>query len=314
MTSLLPLATSTIQPIVVDFAINFLGWATTIFIGSGSKYYDFTGSLAFIITNIYSHTHGSGTSLIRQRIATGMIVIWSARLGIFLFNRILKHGGIDKRVEKHVNNHQRFFTMWFLQGVWVMMNSLPILTLNAHGKTMTTPLTILDGIQIVSYLLGLTLQIIADEQKSNFNVKNKGRYITTGLWKYCQHPNYFAEFLIHSSIALFCAPALFQGTLSQKLVVFSPLFEILLIRYVSGVPILQNDGMKKWGKEPDYLLYRKNTSLLVPWPWHVTNEVVTTVSSSRLGSGGGGGGTTPSKNRSRSRSSKTATMAQRRGK
>jgi len=305
---LLPPAVSTFQPLVLDFAVNALGWSVTLLTKSGSKFYDLTGSLAFVLTATYSFARGSGTTLIRQKVATGMIVLWSVRLGAFLFARILKHGGIDKRVEKHVSNHRRFAVMWFLQGVWVAMNLLPILTINANANTLNAPLSLWDAFPIAGFAVGLSLQVIADEQKNSFNEKNKGKFINTGIWKYSQHPNYFSEFMIHSSLALFCAPALFKGTTSQKIVALSPLFEMLLIRYVSGIPILQRDGMEKWGNDADYIEYRKSTSLLIPWPFRVSNDLGDERSSAR---GGFGGGATSSKHRSRSRSSKTATMSQR---
>jgi steroid 5-alpha reductase family enzyme len=308
----LPLASSTLQPIALDFAINTIGWGFTVLTKAGSKFYDLTGSIAFVITATYSYSRGAETTtLMRQGVATGMIVFWSVRLGAFLFIRILKHGGIDKRVEKHVSNHRRFAIMWFLQGVWVAMNLLPVLTINANAKTLFAPLTIWDSIPLTGYTLGLGLQILADEQKNEFNKHNKGKWINTGIWKYSQHPNYFAEFIIHSSIAIFCAPALWKGTFSQKVVAFSPLFEMLLIRYVSGIPILQRDGMEKWGNQPEYIEYRKSTSLLIPWPYRVTNDLDEVKTTIRGGGGGAGGAGGITKNRSRSRSSKTATMAQR---
>jgi steroid 5-alpha reductase family enzyme len=60
--------------------------------------------------------------------------------------------------------------------------------------------------------------------------------MTQGLWRYSRHPNYFGEALF--TIGLFIiATSIYNGWITF----YSPLIIILLLRYVSGVPILEKE-------------------------------------------------------------------------
>jgi steroid 5-alpha reductase family enzyme len=43
-----------------------------------------------------------------------------------------------------------------------------------------------------------------------------------------------------------------------------PLFNCFILRFVSGVPLLETSADKKWGSSPDYIAYKANTPLLIP--------------------------------------------------
>ncbi len=45
----------------------------------------------------------------------------------------------------------------------------------------------------------------------------------------------------------------------------SPLLEYALIRYISGVPMLEESGDKKYGKDPKWQEYKKNVPVFVPF-------------------------------------------------
>jgi steroid 5-alpha reductase family enzyme len=44
----------------------------------------------------------------------------------------------------------------------------------------------------------------------------------------------------------------------------SPFFVALLLTKVSGVPLLRKSGDERWGDDPEYQAYRKNTPTLIP--------------------------------------------------
>jgi steroid 5-alpha reductase family enzyme len=56
----------------------------------------------------------------------------------------------------------------------------------------------------------------------------------TGLWKYSRHPNYFGEALLWWGLYLITC-----GVKHGLFTFFSPLIITLLLRYVSGVPLLE---------------------------------------------------------------------------
>lgn len=54
-------------------------------------FYDLTGALTFISMTLFSIFSNNQPSF-HQYVAAGMIILWSGRLGTFLFTRILKAG------------------------------------------------------------------------------------------------------------------------------------------------------------------------------------------------------------------------------
>ena len=51
----------------------------------------------------------------------------------------------------------------------------------------------------------------------------------------------------------------------QFLSVLSPMFVHFLITKISGIPLLEKAGMKKWGHLAEYQNYLRNTPSLVPF-------------------------------------------------
>lgn len=87
--------------------------------------------------------------------------------------------------------------------------------------------------------------------------------MTTGLWKYSRHPNYFGEASMWWGIWLILfsvVPELWYLT------IFSPLLITLLLTKVSGIPMLK----KRWEGDPEWEEYKVRTPALIPWfPKHV---------------------------------------------
>ncbi len=46
----------------------------------------------------------------------------------------------------------------------------------------------------------------------------------------------------------------------------SPIFVVVLLTRVSGIPLLEARGQKRWGDDPDYKAYVARTSVLIPLP------------------------------------------------
>lgn len=49
--------------------------------------------------------------------------------------------------------------------------------------------------------------------------------------------------------------------------VVSPLFVTLLLTRISGIPMLEKSGLRRWGHDQRYRDYLKNTAVLVPFLW-----------------------------------------------
>ena len=115
------------------------------------------------------------------------------------------------------------------------------------------------------WILGFSIEVIADNQKSKFrsNPDNKDKFITTGIWSWSRHPNYFGEILLWIGITVIAFPVL-QGW--QFITLISPIFIIILLTQISGVRLLELRGKKKWGDNEEYKNYIRNTSVLIPLP------------------------------------------------
>lgn len=243
---------------LTDLGIQWAGWALAAACKT-EKFYDLAGSGTFILLAHLSRIWG-GARHVRQNVQTGLVTAWGLRLGTFLFLRILKDGH-DRRFNNVRENPGTFFVYWTVQAVWIFTTLLPTLMLNSERRD--EPLGWRDYVGWSVWGLGFTVQAIADQQKWRFksDPDNAGKFIQSGLWAYSRHPNYFGEILQWSGLWL-SASSVMQGP--QYFSVISPMFVWFLLNYVSGVPLLEKQGLKKWGSDPAYQNYLKNTPVL--WP------------------------------------------------
>lgn len=222
------------------------------------KFTDITYSLSFIFIAIYIYSRSSHKTF--ETIGTLLILIWAVRLGGFLLYRVFKNGR-DKRFDGMRESFTRFAKFWLGQAIvaWALM--IPLI-LSFSGSKSYTGYSI---IGIIVWLLGLVIESAADFQKYNFrlNAKNKDKWIESGVWRYSRHPNYFGEILIWIGIYIYTFPAL---TATARIVgLISPLLIFILLRYGSGIPILEKSADKKWGNNPNYIEYKRKTNLLIPF-------------------------------------------------
>lgn len=89
-----------------------------------------------------------------------MILLWTGRLGVFLFTRILGAGG-DNRFDEIKKSKLYFFVTWMSQGMWVVVTSGPLLVLMTK-KDISTSIQVLEIIGIVIWAFGLVFEAIAD--------------------------------------------------------------------------------------------------------------------------------------------------------
>lgn len=190
------------------------------------------------------------------------VTLWAMRLGTFLLIRVNKTGK-DSRFDEMRSDPVKFAGFWSLQALTVWVVSLGFIVFFEKGFK---PDVGLFAAGLVIWGFGLVFEAIADWQKYRFtqNPKNKGKWIESGLWKYSRHPNYFGEILVWYGLWLAISSGLSGG--NRWLSVVSPLFIMFLLLFVSGIPILERNADKKWGKQADYKRYKRQTSILLPLP------------------------------------------------
>jgi steroid 5-alpha reductase family enzyme len=189
-----------------------------------------------------------------------IVLVWAARLGGFLLYRVIKKGK-DARFDGMRESFTKFGKFWLGQAltVWVMM--IPsVFAFNAEPSRDWLAIT---GVAV--WAVGLVCETVADLQKMTFsnNPANKNKWIDTGIWHYSRHPNYFGEILVWVGVYLYTIASLplLQGIIS----LVSPAFIIILLLFISGIPILEKSADERWGNDAKYRAYKKHTHILVPF-------------------------------------------------
>lgn len=221
-------------------------------------YFDLTGSLSYIST-VLAAIYLSPNLDTRDMIICAMIAIWAARLGSFLFWRIKKDGQ-DKRFVVMKTQFFWFLMTWTLGGLWVLVTMAAGLA--AMTSDASIPLGPMAYLGIALWVAGMLIEVVADSQKTQFRKvpENRDRFITTGLWAWSRHPNYFGEITLWLGLALVALPVLSGWQLATMI---SPIFVYVLLTKISGIPLLERMAKKKWGSEPEFISYTESTPALI---------------------------------------------------
>jgi len=277
-------------PLAASYGVQVA--AASIFVPlKTEKYYDLTGATGHLLSaavsiygpSIYKHFSSGGSLLAyrlpplttfapRQLVITLALSLWAARLGVFLFHRI-SNAGSDSRFDKIKQQPVRFFTAWVIQGTWISLIGLPVWLTNAVPVAKTRSWGRMDTAIIAFAALSWGAEILADRQKSVWKQeqkegKHQEKFITSGLWGVTRHPNYVAEVAFQTSLfALSCRSLMVPGIpyAAVGLAATSPLFTYFILRYLSGVPMLEKAAKKKWGDDPAWKKYSQTTPVFFPW-------------------------------------------------
>ncbi|MCK2030383.1 DUF1295 domain-containing protein [Microbacterium galbinum] len=246
--------------VAAAFVIQILAFIPAFLLRT-ERFFDLTGSATFFVISVVLVLLRPMPDA-RSWILAGMVMLWAARLGSFLAMRVHKAGS-DGRFDEIKGSPLRFLQVWVIQGAWVSLTAAAAWIAISTDAAARPPLGWLSIVGVVVWALGMVVEIVADAQKSAFrkDPRNRDEFIRTGLWSRSRHPNYFGEIVIWVGVFITAAPVL---TGWQWVAVLSPLFVILLLTRVSGIPLLEARAEKKWGDRADYIAYRDSTPVLVP--------------------------------------------------
>jgi len=247
------------QGLLLSLFINLLFFFFAL-IKQSDHFTDITYSLSFITLSLfYAFTQPLPGTI--PLIAIVLVVAWAVRLGGYLLLRIFWMGK-DARFDHMRNKPVRFLFFWLLQALTVWVLLLPLYSYQSAPHT--TELNILSALGILTWLLGLIIESVADMQKFTHKARNpQGKWLDQGLWHLSRHPNFFGEMLVWWGFYLIVIP---DGWPLRILALVGPLFITCLLRFISGVPLLEKSAHKKYGHLPEYHEYRTRTRLLLPLP------------------------------------------------
>ena len=246
--------------VALAFLIQWVGFAFAFSLRT-ERFFDTFGAATFILASwlalLLSSSFNSASLIL-----AGMITIWALRLGAFLTLRIHKTQ-VDRRFNAIRSNFSVFFMTWTLQGFWITVTLMPSFIVFTSGHTLA--FNSYFAIGVIVWGIGLVIEVLADTQKSKFRnePENQDKFITTGLWSWSQHPNYFGEIMLWIGIAIISLPYLHGW---QYFSLISPIFVYLLLTKISGTRMLDNIARKKWGEDSSYLEYTARTPKLVLLP------------------------------------------------
>lgn len=242
----------------VAFGLNWLAFVPA-YVLQTEKFYDVVGSLTYIIITLIAVWLSDDLDT-RSYVLAAMVLVWTLRLGLFLYTRIHRVGK-DDRFDSIKPSFFRFLNAWTIQALWVIFtSSAAIIAITSVHKV---DLGVYAYIGCGIWLIGFLIEVVADHQKSVFkkDAANAGKFIKSGLWSKSRHPNYFGEIVLWIGVLVVAIPVL-QGW--QWIAMISPLFVVLLLTRVSGIPMLEAKAEKKWGGQEEYEAYKKKTPILVP--------------------------------------------------
>jgi steroid 5-alpha reductase family enzyme len=135
----------------------------------------------------------------------------------------------------------------------IVVSPVFILHYDTGGK-----LGLLEIIGAAVWIIGYLFESIGDLQMMNFkkDPANKGKIITSGVWKYTRHPNYFGESAMWWGIFLIVV-----NIANGLWGIISPATITFLLLFVSGIPLLE----KKYKDNPEFQEYARKTSIFIPW-------------------------------------------------
>ena len=246
----------------ITLGIQLLAWIPAS-IKQTEAFFDLTGGVTYVAIVILSLWAGSQSEPPGERelIVSALVAIWAIRLSGFLFLRIHR-AGKDGRFDELKTSAARFVIPWSLQALWVFLTLGVVVVINCQEGA-SPDLGIWDGIGLALWVLGFSIEVKADSQKTAFNSDpdNEGKWIAEGLWARSRHPNYLGEILLWTGVAFF-GVSCFEGL--EMVAWVSPVFVYLLLTRISGITLLDERGLAKWGDDPDYQRYRSETPALIP--------------------------------------------------
>lgn len=221
---------------------------------------DIAWGLGFVLVAGLSLVVGDTYSA-RGLLVSGLVLLWGARLAAHIHVRNANRGE-DPRYRQWRLAWGRWFLLrsflqiYLLQGTLLVIVASPVIFANASADT---PLGALDLFGLGVWLTGFLFEAVGDRQLLAFmrNPSNKGNLMTTGLWRYTRHPNYFGEVTLWwGAWLIVCASP------NGWMTLLGPLTITFLILKVSGIPMLE----RHYAGRADFEAYKRRTSVFLPLP------------------------------------------------
>ena len=188
-----------------------------------------------------------------------LVFVWALRLSLYITWRNWGEPE-DRRYQKIRDNNEPNFAVkslyivFLLQGFLAWIISLPLLA----GMYSPASIGMLDYLGIALWIVGMVFEAGGDYQLQCFKAdsNNRDKVMSSGLWRYTRHPNYFGNACIWWGFGLIAVAAGGWWALISSIIM------TLLLLKVSGVSLLEQDIGER---RPGYADYIKLTNAFFPW-------------------------------------------------
>ena len=206
----------------------------------------------------------AGVDATRAALVIGLVWLWAIRLtanwATFwegLHHEDWRYPLVRARAGKH-EFAADFMGIHFFPTVQVFLGCLPIYAVLTRGQQ---PLGWLDALAFVVTLGAIIIETVADLQLHAFIAKKKtpGSFITSGLWAWSRHPNYFGELSFWWGLMLFGLAA----APDQWWWIMPGALAMTAMFVFASIPFMDNRSKER---RPAYAEHMRKVSALVPLP------------------------------------------------
>jgi steroid 5-alpha reductase family enzyme len=210
----------------------------------------------------------------RLDVVAALITVWGARL-TFNFARKGGYSGVEDYRWAVLRSSMRpwqfqLFNLFFIvlyQNALLVLITLPAWTAYQHRSTGFGPIDLLLTLLFLLFTIGET---VADQQQWNFHQGKiaevhagrmpNPRFLQSGLFRFSRHPNYFFE------LAQWWVVFLFGAVAARSVLEWTVIGPFLLtLLFVGSTRFTEKISLSRY---PEYELFQRSTSAVVPWFAH----------------------------------------------
>ena len=228
----------------------------------------------------------SGGYWLRSLVVSAIVILIGLRMGLGALK--MWHMGLLK---KEFPRYQYQRRRWEKNGKTNVQLALQVDAISqglANASFLALPVFIiasntsskLSGFELVGLIiwaLAFVMETLADIQKLAFlqEMKKQGKQrqvCNVGLWRFCRHPNYFAEWMVWNGLIIAAIPSwwvlqsaestMVWGLLGAGLLFTSRMMYSTLVHLTGAVPSEYYSARKR----PDYITYQQRTNRFFPGP------------------------------------------------
>ena len=258
--------------VLIAVAACAFAWIASLLTGDTS----WVDRLWSIVPVIYVCVFAATARLANPRldVMAVLVTLWGVRL-TYNFARKGGYRGVEDYRWAVLRSSMRpwqfqFFNLFFIvlyQNALLVLITLPAWTAYQHRSTPFGPFDVLLATLFLVFIIGET---VADQQQWNFQQWKSAevragrtpnpRFLQSGLFRFSRHPNYFFE------LAQWWVAFLFAVTAARSIFEWTALGPILLtLLFVGSTRFTEKISLAHY---PEYELFQRSTSAVIPWFAH----------------------------------------------